>query len=189
MSMSTSTVVAARSRKVSPRWRAGVLAVLAACFAALLAITPGTANAAPDAGNNAEKVSSGRAEIQAGGSIMIEAEDAQGTEVLTTLRIRGGYFDYGTATGEIELLYRNAEGQTTIQAYPVEWVEKWGPNIEFGIDLPFLGPNNENRSAYFETEVPGLQWDMGYYHGGLLAPGSHAGLSQVEAEVTMMQVK
>ncbi|MCB0918796.1 MAG: hypothetical protein KDC39_09545 [Actinobacteria bacterium] len=142
----------------------------------------------PDA-RTGEKVTSGRENIETGGSIVVEAEDSSGREVLTTLRIRGGHFDYGTATGEIHLLYRNADGQTTTKPYPVEWVEKWGPNIEFGIDLPFIGPDNEGRFAYFETEVPGLEWNMGFYEGGLLAPGSHPGISQIEADVMMMQVR
>jgi len=129
-----------------------------------------------------------RAEIAASGAILIEAEDEQGRETLTHLRIRGGYFDFATDSGEIKLLYRNSDGVTSTKAYPVEWVDRFGPNIEFGIELPFNTRQGQG-SAYFETEIPGLEWDLGYYAGALLAPGAHEGLSGLEADVEMMRVE
>ena len=140
------------------------------------------------ASHHTESAAASRAEIASSGAILIEAEDARGQETLTHLRIRGGYFDFANDSGEIKLLYRDTNGQSSTEAYPVEWVERFGPNIEFGIKLPFNTQDGKS-SAYFETEIPGLMWDMGYYAGGLIAPGAHPGLSGLEAEVEMMRVE
>lgn len=151
--------------------------------------------AAPSAGNGegaqavqqSEATAASLVQIERSGSFLIEAEDEQGRETLTQLRIRGGYFDFSTDSGEIELLYRDSDGVTSVHAYPVEWVDRFGPNIEFGIKLPFNTRHGQG-TAYFETEIPGLEWDMGYYAGGLIAPGAHEGLSGLEADVEMMRV-